>query len=135
MTLQDTTRPSDVFVGLHIDFMWHMETKEVTNGGGSAIVLEPGYPMNGNTPLLVAAIANMNGLNFRREVIQAGETKKVLVLMRGPATIIKDGLPTEDYSGAAFNMSTFVSEIAGIPDILVRTEPPEQVTLTADDPD
>ncbi len=127
--------PSDVFVGLHEEPMYHFDTKEVTNSGETDMVLPPGYPMDDNVPELAAGIADLDGLNYRHEVIGPGETKKILVYVRGAGSINGDQLPTEDYAGTSFNMTTFRTNILDIPDTIIRREPPVAATTTVNDPD
>lgn len=121
--------PSDVFVGLHSAPIHQFDTKEVTNSGEDDLTLPVGYPMDDNIPVAASNIGNTDGLNYRHEVIPAGETRKVLVLVRGPATVNADMLPTTYYdTGGAINMGTFRTTIAAL-GIVSRDESDEQATL------
>ena len=128
------TVPSDVFLSFGLGPIYHFETKVVTNGTANDWDLAPGYPMDDNVPVLGAGIADIDGLLYDRARIPAGESKKCLVLARGPAVINRDRLPTADYAGTPFVNANLVTQIADIPGIIVtRSEPDTETTLTVND--
>jgi len=98
------------------------ESTTITNGGGSAITLKVGSPVVVATGVecVAADVANLTGITLDPVTLQAGETKKVLCLTRGPAVIKESGLPTTDFAGASFNMTNFKNAILALdPKILI----------------
>jgi predicted membrane-bound dolichyl-phosphate-mannose-protein mannosyltransferase len=86
-----------------------LEEKDVTNGGGSAITLTAGYPMDDNVPVLNATQGNTDGFVVQEVTIAAGKTAKVPVLVRGPGVINITAMPVLDTAGAALVVATYVA--------------------------
>jgi hypothetical protein len=107
------------------------EQKTVSNSSGEEMVLSAGYPMDDNVPVVDGQEANTDGLLIEKVVIPDGESRKVAVLARGPATINRDALPTTDYTGDAFNVGTIATALGNLsPKVIVRREPTTQEIQT-----
>jgi hypothetical protein len=105
------------------------ETKTVTNSSGSEMTLEVGHPMDDTTPVVSGDEANTDGVCLAYTIIENGESADIPVMARGPAAINGNALPTTDYAGSSYTMSTLKSTIESLT-IQVREEPDEQEEQT-----
>lgn len=111
------------------------EVRTLTNSGETALSLDIGQPIiiSSQTACGVcaaASIASMNALLLTKvDELAAAGTQEVALLVRGPAAVDYDHLPTTDYADAAITMATFVSEIEAL-GIAVRYEPDTQEEQT-----
>jgi hypothetical protein len=107
------------------------ESKTVANATGSEVTLVVGAPLDDNVMETAAGIAGCDGLVMQKTVIPNGESRKIPVLVRGPAIINTDELPTEDYAGASITMATFLAAlVTNMVTVIQRTEPDNQETQT-----
>ncbi len=105
------------------------DEKTITNASGAEMVLEAGYPMDDNVPELDGGEAGVDGLLLQGITIPDGESAKVAVLARGPASVNQDAIPTADYAGDDFTIATIVTALEAI-GIVVRSEPDTVATQT-----
>lgn len=109
----------------------------LTNDTEEEVTLPVGYPLDVDSEttcvLLVAAgIANCNALLLDAVTLAVDQVAKVPLLVRGPAGINEDKLPTVDYLGAAINKANFKAAIvANIPVISLLKESPTQASAEA----
>jgi hypothetical protein len=125
-TFTELPKVGDVI--LHEESVMHnYDSVTITNPHSSEFTFKVGYPINGATPVAAAAIANTTGILAQNIKLAASATAKVAIMRRGPGVVNKAALPTTDYAGASFNMTTFQSEIEAL-GIVVRTEQTPLVT-------
>lgn len=105
------------------------ESKVVTNSTGGEITLEVGYPMDDNVPCLAAGQASCDGILLEHCVLENGDSATLPVLARGPSAINWDTVPTEDYAGSSFTMSTLKTTVQAL-GIRCREEPDNQEVQT-----
>lgn len=112
------------------DIQFTRESKEITNSSGAVMELEVGYPMDDNVPVVSGGEAGTDGLLLTKVYLEDGESIKVPVLARGPAVVNSDKIPTTDYAGDAITVATVVTALAGLDNIVTRTEPDTMTTQT-----
>lgn len=119
--------PSDLILRV-TDKEYSYEEVTITNETGDEITVPLGHPVTLAGVLVEdSAVASedstLKGLVTERLVIPDGESRKVAALVRGPAIIRTGGLPTADYTGGAYDMTKFKSEIAKLsPKIVIVSE-------------
>ncbi len=106
------------------------ESKAVTNSGDATITLLAGYPMDDNVPVLAATIANTDGIVAVETDIEAGETVKVPVIVRGNIIINKAKLPATDIAGDTLTNATLAAKLATLTGFVVRDEPDQTLEQT-----
>jgi hypothetical protein len=99
------------------------DSRRITNGGGAAVTYPVGQPFVGTAPATAANLATANGVLLRAVKLDPAEAMDLPFLVRGPAVVNLDALPTVDMAAAAFNMTTFRTMLEGLR-IVVREEPP-----------
>lgn len=110
------------------------EEAEKTFPVGTPGVFTPdsGSAQGAFVPVLNAAIGTTNALLAEEVVLDAdAETEQpVKVLIRGPATVDWNQMPTADYAGTNFTASTLKTRLAAMtPPVHLIYEPPEQETM------
>jgi len=105
------------------------ESVEYTNGEGEEVTIEIGHPIVVASGVLVEkdAEASATGIVLERAVVADGAKKKFAVLARGPAIINGDKLPTKDFAGESYNMTTLKSTLKAL-GIVIRSEPAKTTT-------
>lgn len=115
-----------------------IESYFLVNPAGEDFTFPVGTPcsVSGSnaTPLAAAAQASVTALLLEATFIPSGETTplKYSFVVRGPAVVDKDRLPTADYDAASYNHTTIATALAALdPPILSRTEPTIQGRQTS----
>lgn len=81
--------------------------------------------------MLVAGIADVDGVLYDRAIVKAGETVKAAVVVRGPVVVNGDALPAADYAGTPFVLADLITQLLDIPQLIVRREPEIQAAQTS----
>jgi len=120
---------SDLLVNHYAD-NFCFETKTVANATGSEMVLPVGHPMDDNVPVVDGGEAGTDGLLVGQSVrIPDGESRKVKVLARGPATCKTEGVAAVDYAGDAMTPATIITAMEAL-DVVFRDESETKETQT-----
>jgi hypothetical protein len=95
----------------------------ITNGAAYVMELEAGYPMDANVPVVATGEAGTDGILIQPVSIPVSGTARVPVLLRGPATLNKNAMPTSDHAGVAFTMATIWTALEALDNIVLKAEP------------
>jgi hypothetical protein len=101
----------------------------ITNNSGAERDFVPGTPFNesGGTwdPTQDTEEASIDGILVEHvKGLANNGTKVVRMLVRGPAVLNRDALPTVDYTNTAFNLATVATRLLALsPPIICRREP------------
>jgi hypothetical protein len=93
------------------------ESYDLKNSLSAELDLPIGYPIGApnaagvSAPLLAANVANVAGVLTERQIIPAGNTHKVRVLVNGPALVNVALLPKEDYAGTAIDLEDYLAAL------------------------
>jgi hypothetical protein len=104
-----------------------VESRNYTNETDDVQVFPPGYPWSFDdedaTPILVADLANTEGINYQELRVEPDEAVKIAILVaRHPIALNKDALPTVDIDDDEIVEATYVTKLETL-GFVCRSEP------------